>query len=258
MDVMSTATSLAPDRTDELRSTDRVKTLMSDHRPFVVLLSVGVLLRVLVTVGFPPAFLFGDGPAYLAFVDHLTVSPDRPFGYGVYVHVLAWMTRGVWLIAVSQHLIGLAIAVILYTLLRRYRVGPWLAALAVAPVLLDGMQLVVEHSVLSDLLFELLLVLAIAVLAWRRVPTVRVAAVAGFLLGLTVLVRLVAEPVVLAALVFVILAGGPWKRRLTASAALIACFAAPLLVYATWYQHERGTFALAEISGRALYMRTTT
>lgn len=260
MGTVTTTTSIrttaepGPDR----RLVARVRTLVHDHRPFAVLLGLGLVVRAVVTVGFPPAFIFSDGPAYLAFVDELTVSPDRPVGYGVYVHVLGWLTRDVWLIAATQHLMGLAVAVILYTLMRRYGVGPWAAALGVVPVLFDSMQLVVEHSVLSDLLFELLLVGGIVVLAWRPAPNLMAVSLAGLALGLSVLVRLVAEPVVLAALVYVVLAATTWSRRLVASVALLACFAAPLAAYATWYHHERGIYAIAEISGRALYMRTTT
>ncbi len=259
MDVATTTSTRAPGLADpDRRPSSLARWLLHDHRPFMVLLGLGVAVRLLAIGGFPPGFIFSDGPAYLAFVDHLTVSPDRPVGYGAYVHVLAWLTRGVWLITLTQHLMGLAVAAVLYALMRRYRVGPTLAAVAVAPVLLDSMQLVVEHSVMSDPLFELLLVGGIAILAWKRTPTVPLAAIAGLVLGLSVLVRVVAEPVVLAALVFCLLAGGGWSRRLASGAALVACFVAPLAVYASWYHHERGSYALTEISGRALYMRTTT
>ena len=66
----------------------------------------------------------------------------------------------------TQHLLGLLTAVVLYVLLRRWGLASWLATLATLPLLFDAMQLVLEHSVLSDVLFGLLLVLAVAALAW--------------------------------------------------------------------------------------------
>jgi len=116
---------------------------------------------------------------------------------------------------------------------------------------------VLEHSVLSDVTFDLLLVAGIALLAWHSRPSVRVAALVGLIFAAATLVRLAGEPVVLAAALYCLLAGRTWAHRLATVGALVACFVAPLVAYATWYNHERGAFALAEIEGRALYMRTT-
>ena len=46
----------------------------------------------------------------------------------------------------------------LYALLRRWSVPPLVATLACLPALFDAMQLSLEHSVLSDVLFDLLVV----------------------------------------------------------------------------------------------------
>ena len=43
---------------------------------------------------------------------------------------------------------------------------PWIAALAAVPVLYDGFQIELEHLILSDVLFEFLLVLATTLLLW--------------------------------------------------------------------------------------------
>ena len=93
--------------------------------------------------------------------------------------------------AVVQHLMGLATGVLVYVVLRRWSVSDRVALLASLPVLFDAMELVVEHSVLSDVLFDLLVVGAVAVLAWDRQPGVRHAGLAGLLLGLAVCVRVV-------------------------------------------------------------------
>jgi 4-amino-4-deoxy-L-arabinose transferase-like glycosyltransferase len=125
-------------------------------------------------------------------------------------------------------------------------------------VLFDGMQLLLEHSVLSDVLFNLVLLTGLVVLGWCRTPRVRVVAVAGFVLGLAVLVRLVAQPVVLPAALFCLLTGVTLRHRLLTAAVVCVAFVAPLAAYATWYHQVNGVWALSEASSRALYMRTTT
>jgi hypothetical protein len=55
-------------------------------------------------------------------------------------------------------------------------VWAWLAALATAPLLLDSMQLVIEQYVMSDVLFQALLLAACLLLLRRRPGAVPVLA----------------------------------------------------------------------------------
>lgn len=233
--------------------------LWATERPFVVALALGLLVRVGMQVAFPPAFVFSDGPTYLGMADHLVPSPDRPVGYGVLIAALAHLSRSVALVAVTQHVLGLATATLMYAALRRWGVSSLVAALATLPVLLDAMELVLEHSPLSDVSFDLLLVAGIATLGWRRRPGPAAVALGGLLLGLATLVRIVGEPTVLAAAIFCAAVGVGltlWRR---AALVLVVClsFMAPLVAYASWYHAENGHWALTQASGRALYMRTT-
>ena len=58
-------------------------------------------------------------------------ATDRPVGYALLLlRPLSVLTSDVVLVAVVQHLLGLATAVVLYLLLRRWGVGRWLATLA--------------------------------------------------------------------------------------------------------------------------------
>jgi len=237
---------------------ERARALWRTERPFVIALAVGALVRVVVQVAFPPGFVFSDGPMYLRLVDDLVPSPDRPVGYGFLLEALSWLTRRIDAITVTQHLLGLLTAVVLYALLRRWQVSARVAMLATLPVLFDEMQLVLEHSVLSDVLFHLLLVLGVAALAWRRRPRPWTTAVGGLLLGLATLVRVVGEPTVLAAVVFVLVVATSWRSRLLHAAVVVVAFLLPLIAYAAWFHHDQGEWALTEGSGRALYMRTTT
>ncbi len=231
---------------------------MREHRVFLVALLLAAVVRVLVVVAFPPAFIFSDGPTYLGFTQDLFPSRDRVVGYGVLLEVLSWFTRGVWLVTLVQHLIGLATGVVLYALLRRWSVSPWVATLACAPVLFDGMQLSLEHSPLSDVLFHFLLVCSVAVLAWHRRPTVWHAALAGLLLAATALVRITGQPAIVAAVVFCLLAGVTWRRRLVTSVVMVAMFVPPLAAYTVWYHSSWDVYGFSESGGRSLYMRTTT
>ncbi len=240
------------------RAVGRSSGVWRTERPFLAALLLGVLVRVVVQVAFPPAFVYSDGPTYLKLVDLLAPSPDRPVGYGVLLRALSWLTRSVEAVAVTQHLLGLLTAVVLYALLRRWGLPSWLATLAALPLLLDAMQLLLEHSALSDVLFDLLVVLAVAALAWRGRPRTVGTVLAGLLLGAATLVRIVGEPTVLAAVLFCLLAAATWRARLLQSLVVVVAFAVPLVAYAGWYHQTEGSWALTQASGRALYMRTTT
>ena len=101
--------------------------------------------------------------------DHLEPFPDRVVGYGAFLGP-ALLTTDTWAIAGVQHLLGLLTAVLGYALLRRWGVSGRIATLAMLPVLFDAMQLLLEHSILTDVLFDLVLLAGIAALAWRRTP----------------------------------------------------------------------------------------
>jgi hypothetical protein len=228
-----------------------------DHRPFLVLLGVGAALRVVVQLSFPPGFVFSDGPVYLGIVDHVVPLQERVVGYGLFLHALAWVSREVWLVTVVQHVLGLATATLAYVLLRRWGAGRWPAALATVPVLFDGMQLVLEHSVLSDVLFDLLVVAGVGSLAWHRRPQLATTVLGGLLLGAAVCVRVVGQPMVVAAVAFCLVAAATWRSRLVHAVAVTAAFSVPLLGYAAWFHQDHGTWAMSESGGRALFMRTT-
>jgi hypothetical protein len=232
---------------------DRVR----EHGLFAVALTLGTALRVLVMVGFFPSFLFSDGPTYLGFITDSHPALDRTAGYGVLVKALSWLTPDVWAIAFLQHLLGLATALLIYVVLRRWGVRSVVATLATLPVLLDAMQLVLEHSVLSDVLFCFLLVLGVAVLGWHRSPTVWTAAGGGVVLSLAVLVRVAGEPVVISAALFCLLAAPTLRQRVVTTVVVCAAFAVPLVGYAAWFHSSHQEWALSEAGGRALYMRTT-
>ena len=238
-------------------ATDRTPSRWRTERPFLVTLGVAAVVRVLVAVAFPPAFVMSDAAAYLTYADDLSPSPDRPIGYSIFLRGLSEVTRSLVLVTSLQLLLGLLTAVVAYVLLRRWGVNPWVATLATVPMLFDAMQLLLEHAVLSDVLFGFLVVAAMAALAWWPTPRWGTTALAGVLLGLATLVRVLGEPTVVLAALFLVLVATSWRRRIAHVALVLAAFAVPVTAYAAWYHHEHGAWAITQTSGRSLYMRTT-
>ena len=227
-------------------------------RILLVVLAVGVVVRVLALVAFWPGFVRRDAPTYLDLSRHLVPSPDRVVGYSAFLRVLLGPVDAVWVVSVAQHVLGLLTVVLVFALLRRRGCPWWLATLAVVPLVLDGMQLVLEQSVLSDELYQLLLVAAVALLLWRPRPRLLDVALAGLVLGISTLVRVGGEPAILTAVLLVVVVARGWRTKLIHAAVVVVAFVAVLVPYAAWYHASTGAFALTQSGGRALYMRTTT
>lgn len=226
--------------------------------PFLVTLGVAAAVRLVVAFAFPPVFLMSDGPDYLDIADHLAPSPNRPVGYSIFLRGLSEVSRSLVLVTSVQLVLGLLTAVVAYALLRRWGVRPWVATLATLPMLFDAMQLLLEHAVLSDVLFGLLVVTALAALAWWPTPRWWTTVLGGCLLGLATLVRVLGEATGVLAALFLLLVATSWRARLGHAVLVLVAFAVPVTAYAAWYHHEIGAWAITQNSGRALYMRTTT
>ena len=199
-----------------------------------------------------------DGPEYLSYAHHLSPNPDRPVGYSIFLRGLSEVSGSLALVTSVQLVLGLLGAVAAYALLRRWGVAPWVATLATVPMLFDAMQLLFEHAVLSDMLFDFLVVVAVAALAWWPTPRAWTTLLAGGLLGLATVVRVVGEPTVVLAALFLLLVAGSWRARVVHVVLVLAAFAVPVTAYAAWYHDAHGSWALSQTGGRALYMRTTT
>ena len=113
------------------------------------------------------------------------------------------LSHGLEVVPLVQHLLALLLAAALYVLLLRLGLRPWLAALATAPLLLDAFQLLIEQFVMTETLFDLLIVGACALLLWRRPIPLSFVAFAGLLLALAALTRVVALLVIVPAAVTV-------------------------------------------------------
>lgn len=228
--------------------------LIRRHKTFTAVLAGGTVLRMLAMLGYRPASWFNDSFDYL----HVAMSPYphpiRPDGYSF----LLWILRpfhSFALVAGLQHLMGLAGAVMIYAVLRkRFRLPGWGAALATVPLLYDAYQIQLEHLILSDIMFEFLLVSVVTILLWYgKELTWKVGGVIGLLLGLMTLTRTVGEPVLLAVVVYLLIRRLNW-RVLVATVALCAL---PLGAYAGWFWSWYGKPGMTTSSGVFLYARVT-
>ncbi|EIV96560.1 hypothetical protein [Frankia sp. QA3] len=218
------------------------------HLPFAVLLAAGVALRAVTAYAYRPAFEFyGDSYAYLRLSTLKAPDRMRPAGYPTFLRLLSF-TDDLWWITVVQHVAGLALGVAIYVLLVHRRVAAPIAALAAAPVLLDAYELVIEHYVMAETLFAVLLVAAIIALTWSPRPSVGACGLAGLLLAGAGLVRTIGVAIAVLVVGYLLLRRVGWLRFATFAVTL----AVPLAAYANWFHGTHGKYALT--GGDAVWM----
>jgi hypothetical protein len=220
--------------------------VLRGHWLVTVLLGVGLILRVLAQIAYHPALIYVDSLKFL----YGEYPGSEPLGYTVLLR-LVLLAGGLGLVTALQHLLAMAMAVALYAVLLRQDLPRWLAALAVAPVLLDAYQLQMEQMIMADTLFEALVVAGLAILlGWqtrRRPPGIglAIAAGAGFVLGVATDVKQAGLVLVAPAVLYCLACGGGTKRALKSSAALAVAFAVPILAYCAYSDATTGHFRLA-------------
>ncbi|MGI9005515.1 MAG: hypothetical protein ACR2FU_04825 [Streptosporangiaceae bacterium] len=215
-----------------------------------MLLAAGLGLRVAALVAYRPAIFYIDTPRYLL----NSVPGMDPDGYGAVLKAI--LAAGhLDLVVLLQHLAGLAMAVVLYVVLQRRGVWPWLAAVAIAPVLLDAYQVQIEQALMPDVWFEAMIVAGLAILAWRPGTGWRRVLAAGLVLGTSATVAQVGEALLLPAVIFVLAAARPWRRAAGQVAALCAAFAVPILAYSAGSALTGGGFFLSHAGATSLYGR---
>jgi hypothetical protein len=227
------------------------------HWLFGLVLVAALVLRILTALAFRPIMWFGgDSASYLATGLRLIPDPARVGGYGFMLWVLKPL-HSFALVAAIQHLMGLAMGVLVYLLARRFGLPAWAATLATLPVLFDAYELQLEADAVPDVPFGLLVVIALYLLL--RAPGERRPArttAAAFLLGVSALLWPVGL-VLLAVLLVVLLAALLIRRAglVTVLAALLAG-ALPVAAYSAWFSIHRHQFSLTRSDGVYLWSRT--
>jgi Dolichyl-phosphate-mannose-protein mannosyltransferase len=223
-------------------------TLLRRHWLICILVAAGLGLRVAAQVAYHPALIYVDSLKYLYGI----YPGSEPLGYAVLLK-LVLLAGGLGTVALIQHLLGLASAIILYVVLLRRGAAPWLAALAAAPVLLDAYQVQMEQMIMPEALFEVMLVAGIAVLLWRPEVTTRAAIAAGLILGLSATVKQVGVDLFVPAVVYLAISGKSWRRSAVTSGVLVVAFLLPVVGYCGVSYARTGHFWLARrqtVSGR--------
>ena len=231
------------------------------HWMLALLIAGGLLLRVVTQFAYEPALLFIDSKKYLYGTDFNLGAWGSfdPIGYTLLVLKPVLIFTNLGFVAVLQHVLGLGMAVALYVLMLRRGVVRWLAALAVAPVLLDAYQLNAEQTIMPDVLFEALVVAGIVLLLWRPRPALAFVILAGLALGTSAPVRQVGEALILPALIYVVAAARDWRTRLLHGAVLTVCFALPIVGYMGYskvvlhYGFQMSSMGDAYLYGRAAH-----
>jgi hypothetical protein len=229
----------------------RVAAVGARHWVFLLFVAAGAALRGVAFLAYRPALFSPDTIPYLQAAEGFTLPAIHPIGYSAFLRVMFAVYDDYAIVPLVQHILGVAVAVLLYATLLRLGARRWLAGVACAPVLLDSYQLNIEQYVLSDTLFELFVVAACALLLWRRPLGLAPAALAGLLLAAATLTRGIGVlSVVPAGLAVLFLHGRP-SRAL----ALAGAFAVPVGAYVLAFHAASGTYSLTGYEGRFLYGR---
>jgi hypothetical protein len=219
------------------------------HWLALLLLAAGLVLRVLAQFAYRPALFYIDTSRYLYNAEGMD-----PVGYkGPLRAILS--VAGFGAVAAVQHLLGLAIAVLIYVLLLRRGVSRWLAALAIAPVLLDAYQLQNEQAIMPGTWFEALIVAGLALLLWRPRPGWRAILAAGVVLGASATFAQVGEAMIVPGVIYLLAVGGGWRGAAGRAVAFCAAFALPILAYCTVSYLVAGDFFLSHTGVTSFYGR---
>jgi hypothetical protein len=237
--------------------------LLRKHWLFGCIVVVATVVRLVAMLGYPPGLWTSDSLRYVTLAVHLTPYQIQPVGYSVLLMLLRPL-HSLTVDVALQHVMGLATGTLVYATLRhRFRLPAWGATLAAIPPLLSAYAIQIEHFILSDTTFCLLVTIVVALVLWRPDPGVVISALVGLLLAASVLVR--SQGLLLAIPVAAYLGGRYLIGRPRAIGRALACVSAlgialaiPLIAYAWWFDQANGTFDLTSSTGAYLYSRVTT
>jgi hypothetical protein len=215
----------------------RLRHLAGENKLFSWALAAGALLRLITILGYPGAlFFYGDSYVYLGAALRPQPNLSKVTGYSFFLRALLPF-HSLTLVAVIQHLMGLAVAVMIYVLLRRNGVSKLWSTVATLPQLLDGYIIEDEHMIMTETVFTFLLMIALLIVLWKPRPAWWSLLIAGILAGCASLVRTDGEVVLAVIPIFLLVRGWSWK---TLRGWLLAITFAvgsllPIASYAGWF-----------------------
>jgi hypothetical protein len=225
------------------------KNLLIAHLPFCIVVAAATAMRVIVMLGYPPILWFNDSYNYVDDAVRKVADPVRPGGYPLFLYILMPF-HSVALVAVVQALMGLAMGIAIYAVLRHRGLPWWGATLPALPVLFDVYEMQLEHMVTADILFIFLVTMCLVVLCWQNRPPVWLVIVLGLLIGYAGIVRSVGEPLLVVFAVGMLLRGMGWRRAIAMAVAAVA----PMVAYMAWFHTQTGQYAITQ-GGAFFYSR---
>jgi hypothetical protein len=222
----------------------RLRRLAGEHKLFTGALAVGVLLRLVASIGYPGALWFaGDSYVYVGAALRPQPNLSKATGYSFFLRLLLPF-HSFTLVTGVQHVMGLLIAVMIYVLLRRNGVSKTWSAIATLPQLLDGYIIEDEHLIMAETVFTFLLMIALLLLLWQPRTRWWTAAVAGLLAGAAATVR--TEGLIMLAVLplFLLLRGWSWKTLRGWGIAIVFTVGAliPFGAYSSWFHARYSQF----------------
>jgi hypothetical protein len=231
------------------------------YRPFLVLVGLGILVRIIVMLAYFPAILLhADSPRY-ARIGEWSIYSDfwMPAGYPMFLWLLRQLSRQLWLTIAIQHVLGLGTGTFLYLSMRRLGVARAIACIPAAIPLLSGDHLYLEHTIMADHLMIFLTAGGIWAATCGLVPNLRLRwlAIGSTLLAMAALTRSVGVVV----LPILVLSTALWVResfrtRFAALAAALLPGVGVFALYVGGFYFGHGQYlGLTDMSGWNLYAR---
>jgi hypothetical protein len=243
-----------------LASRRRWEQVFRTHRPFIVLLGIALILRVLTCVLYRPAVLqWADAIRYLRITPRgFFGDPYAPAGYPAFLRVIYFFSSNLTFTVVLQHMVALVGGTFLYLMMRRLTRRPWLSLVPAGIVFLSGDYIFMEHILMSDTLFMALVFVSMyAALRALDDPRPRIwLTISSIVMMASALVRpLTLElPLVVGVWAFIVL-GPTLRKRITSALAATVPAAVLLVAYLITASSIGPHTGINEMTGWDLYSR---
>jgi hypothetical protein len=229
------------------------RALWSRHRLMTIAVVVSLIPRILAGLAYRPALLTADSFVYMQEAVSGRLGEIRPAGYPWFLSLFGWLPHPLLVVTTAQHIMGIAVAAIVYGLLRYWGLPGWGACLAALPTLFNSHEVALESFILPDTLFCLVVLAATALLLSRRTPRPWQCALAALLLAYATVLRGNGLPLIAIVAVFMLIRRVGWKSL----AAACVAFAVPVALYMVAFHSQYGRYNLTESDGMFLWSRTT-
>ncbi len=229
------------------------RALWHKHRLITIAVVLSLIPRILEMLSFRPALLTADSFVYMQEAINHQLGTIRPSGYPFFLTFFQFLPHALTVVVAIQHLMGIAVAVAVYALLRYWGLPAWGATLAALPTLFDTREIALESYILPDTLYLLVLIAIVALLITKRTPRPWQCVLAGLLLAYACVLRGNGVLLVVVVALFLLFRKVGW-RSFTAAAIV---FAVPVAGYAALFDHQHGQFNLTSSDGLFLWSRTT-